>query len=119
MFYHTNCGHIVYAQEGSMMVSDNGWKDYANQYLGACPVCEDRYPYIKYFDDSVREEVQHLVYKILSFSNVEVYIPTFQNPVDTVRIRNASIKRINKRLDYDIIKSVQRNDNGVVLNLST
>jgi hypothetical protein len=87
MFYHTNCGHILNVEEGSMMVADNGWKDYTNHYLSSCPVCEGKYPYMKYLDDSVREDVENLVYRIWSLGCTNVYVPTFQRRVDTIRLK--------------------------------
>lgn len=118
MFFHTDCGHIMNVKEGSMMVADGGWKDYTNQYLSSCSVCGDKYPYMKYLDDSVGEEVESLVYKIWSLGCDDVYIPTFQRRVETVRLKNIETDRLEKRLKRDIIDSIYEDEDDIVLKLA-
>jgi hypothetical protein len=115
MFYHTDCSHILNVEEGSMMVSDGGWKDYTNQYLSSCPVCENKYPYMKYLDDSVREDVENLVYRIWSLGCADVYVPTFQKRVDTIRLKNIEIERLEKRLKSGIVDSIDEDEDDIVL----
>ena len=42
------CGGVVRLAENSLILSDTGLGDtrWTHQYLGTCPYCEDRYPWL-------------------------------------------------------------------------
>ena len=118
MFYYSDCGHIIEAEEGSMMVSDGGWKDYTSQHLGNCPVCNDKYPYLKYLDESVGEDIQRVFYRLWSAGFVNFYIPTFQNPVETIRVKNAEVEEVEKSLNNQMFDSISDKSEDVVIKIN-
>ena len=114
MHYHTDCGHIVEESLPSMMVSEGGWADYTHMHLGKCPVCGSEYMYMKPLDESVRSEVEHLVYRLLQKGHT-VHIPPASTSVKSIRIEN--VEEIGIELQSDSVDCVNRYGDDLLVKL--
>lgn len=117
MYYHSDCGHVISEKEGSMLVADGGWKDYPRMHLGECSVCGRAYPYLKFFDESVSEPVQEIVYKLLELGWNEIYIPEYvQNPT-VIKALSSETDEIEQALNHPHISRIY-SDGTTVIHIS-
>lgn len=114
MYFHTDCGHIIDEDYSSPFISENGWNHYTHMYLSRCPQCDDLYPYIKIFDESVRNTVQEIVYRLLN-TNHKIHVPCTKSEVGSIRVKNTDKQNLGLEVNHEAVGSIDQYDKDVLI----
>lgn len=116
MYYHADCGHVFEEDTESPLISDHEWRHYTQMYLGGCPICDSRYPYLKPLDNSVISETEKLIYRFLQAGHT-VHIPPFSSPTKSIRLENVEKEELGLEVQHKIVDTIDQYDEDVLVRI--
>lgn len=118
MYFHCECGHIVEEEPNSSMISEYDTGRYDLMHLSACPYCGLQSPRMNYLDDSVCDEAQEVIYRLHMEGIDSIYVPEYQNPVESIRLESTKADSIDKSLEHEAVENVDQWENDVLIALN-
>lgn len=114
MYYHADCGHVFQEEPSSHLISEHEWRHYTNMYLTNCPVCGSKYPYLKPLDNSLINETEKIVYRVLQAGHT-VHIPPFSSPTKSIRLEDVSMEDLGLEVEHSRVMEIDQYEDDILL----